>query len=308
MARQLVDPTAALREYLAASRASSTRRAYASDFADFQSWGERVKERALPATPIAVGRYLAHLAKSGLKVATISRRAVAIRSVHLAAGFPSPTETEGVKAVLRGIRRRLGSAPIRKAPAVAAAIASMLEALPTNLAGLRDRALLLLGFAAALRRSELVALKVNDLERLPEGLRLTIRRSKTDQEGEGYEIPVPRGSKLRPVEALETWLKAAGIKDGPLFREIDRHGNVGRRALSDRSVARIVKRAAAAAKLDPKVFSGHSLRAGFVTSALAAGADPLQVMGITRHAKIDTLKVYDRRERGFRDHAGKRFL
>lgn len=306
--RALVDPMASVRAYLAAEKSENTRRAYASDFNDFQTWCAKSKHTALPASPVAVAQYLARLADSGLKVTTVVRRATAIRSVHKGAGYEPPTNSEGVRAVLRGIRRRKGTAPKRKAPATAAAIAGMLEALPTTLPGLRDRALLLLGFAAALRRSELVDLNVNDLEFVPEGLRLTIGRSKTDQEGAGAEISVPRGNKLRPVDALEAWLKASKIKDGPIFREIDRHGNLGRRALSGRSVARIVKRAAAAAGLNPKIFAGHSLRAGFVTSSLAAGADPLKVMTVTRHAKIDNLKVYDRRERGFRDHPGKRFL
>lgn len=306
--RQLVDPMESVRVYLAAEKSKATRLAYSSDFADFSAWCGKVDERPLPAEPLVVARYLAQLADRGLKVSTITRRATAIRYIHKGAGHEPPTNSEGVKALLRGIRRRKGSKPTRKAPATAAAIGAMLEALPNNLRGLRDRALLLLGFAAALRRSELVDLKVNDLELHKDGLVVHIRRSKTDQEAKGAEISVPRGTMLRPVDAIERWLKISKIKSGAIFRELDRHGNLGAAALSDRSVARIIKSAARGAKLNPKIFSGHSLRSGFVTSALANGVDVLNVMNVTRHQSVDTLRIYDRRERGFRDHAGKGFL
>jgi site-specific recombinase XerD len=175
-------------------------------------------------------------------------------------------------------------------------------------AGQRDRALILLGFAAALRRSELVALDVADLERAPDGIVLHIRRSKTDQDGAGQEIAVPRGSKLKPCEALDAWLAAARITSGPVFRPVNKGGAVSAERLTDRSVAEIVKRYAEAAGLDATLFSGHSLRAGFVTSALAAGADVLKVMHVTRHTQVTTLQKYDRRARAFDDHAGRKFL
>ena len=210
--------------------------------------------------------------------------------------------------MLRGIRRRIGVAVDRKAPATAHAIARMLKRIPDTLAGKRDRALLLLGFAAALRRSELVALQLADLERTEAGLIVHIRRSKTDQEGEGHQVAVPRGLKLKPVEAIDAWLAAAAIADGPLFRPIAKGGRVLGGALTDRSVADIIKRCAKAAGLDPEIFSGHSLRAGFVTSALESGADVLKVMDVTRHRDVKTLKAYDRRAKAFRNHAGKGFL
>jgi len=305
---ELVDPLASVRSYLAAEKSSNTRRAYAADFAHFADWCGRVLEQALPSSPLIVARYLAHLADSGLKPSTIERRCAAIRYAHKAAGHEPPTGAEGVKAVLRGIRRSKGVKPVRKAPADAAAIGAMLERLPATLAGIRDRALLLIGLSAALRRSELVDLKVKDVERRGAGVILHIRRSKTDQEGRGHQIPVPNGRTLKPVAALDAWLAASQICDGPIFREIDRHGRVGQAALSGRSVARIVKRAARAAGLDERTFSGHSLRAGFVTQALADGVDPLKAMKITRHADPRSLAIYDRREAELEDHAGKGFL
>jgi site-specific recombinase XerD len=306
--RALVDPTASVRVYLAAEKSDNTRRAYKSDWQSFVDWCEEQDLRPLPAEPLTVAKYLASLADRGIKVSTISRRATAIRYLHKAAGHEPPTNAEGVKAVIRGIRRKKGSRPARKAPAVAAAIAAMLDALPNNLTGKRDRALLLVAFAAALRRSELVALLVEDVDFRAAGIVLTIRRSKTDQEGKGREIAVPRGKRLKPAATLAAWLKAAKIVTGPIFREIDRHGNVGQAALSGRSVARIVKKAAARAGLNPRIFSGHSLRAGFVTSSLNNGVDPLSIMKVTGHQKVDTLNIYDRRERGFREYAGKGIL
>nr|WP_247506035.1 site-specific integrase [Bradyrhizobium sp. 1] len=143
-----------------------------------------------------------------------------------------------------------------------------------------------------------------------EGVKATMRlgHSKSDQEGRGTELPVPNGKKLRPVEALDAWLAAAKITSGPVFREVDRHGRVGAGGLSGRSIARIVKRAIEAAGLDEAVFSGHSMRAGFITSALDAGEDPLKVKGVSRHVKLDTLAIYDRRESDFENHAGGDFL
>lgn len=308
MTTELVDPMASVRAYLAAEKSSNTREAYASDFRDFSEWCGRVDETPLPASPLVVARYLAQLADAGRKVSTIERRVAAIRYLHKAAGHEPPTNAEGVKAVLRGIRRRIGTRPVRKAPATAEILLEVLAKCGDGLAQKRDRALLLIGFAAALRRSELVALQVSDVSMRPRGIILHIRSSKTDQEAAGQDLPIPRGGRLRPVQALETWLAAAAICEGPIFREVDRHGNVGAAALSDRSVARIIKRVVREAGIDERVFSGHSLRAGFVTSALDARVDPLKVMKQTRHKKVDTLAIYDRRENDFDDHAGGDFL
>ena len=308
MSTELVDPRASVRSYLAAEKSANTRRAYAADWADFTLWCHKGKLDSLPATPISVATYLAQLADAGLKAKTIQRRTAAIRSFHLAAGLEPPTNAEGVKAVMRGIRRTLGTTKTKKAPATAEVVTSLLAVFPATLAGIRDRALVLVGFAAGLRRSELVNLDISDVSWRRKGLLLHIRHSKTDQEGAGAHIPIPAGSKLQPVAALSAWLEASGITDGPIFRQVDRHGRLGAQRLSDRSVARIVKRAIAAAGIDESVFSGHSLRAGFVTSALEAKVDHFKIMAITRHVKVDTLKEYDRRENGFDDHAGEDFL
>jgi site-specific recombinase XerD len=174
--------------------------------------------------------------------------------------------------------------------------------------GLRDHALLALGFAGAFRRSELVALRVEDLTECPDGYQVLIRRSKTDQTGEGHEIVIPRGLRIRPVETVQTWLQAAGVSEGLLLRAVHRSGQVRPWGLRGPDVALIVKQRAAQAGLDPAEFSGHSLRAGFVTSAAETGASILKIQEVSRHKSVDVLSSYVRRVDMFKDHAGAGFL
>lgn len=299
----------AVRSYQRASRADATRRAYQSDARLFTQFCNRLGVDALPATSGAVASFLVYEAERGTKASTIGRRCAAIRYAHRLAKLPDPTDDEDVRSTLKGIRNRIGTAANGKAPATAEVVTRMLVHVPAGLAGLRDRAILTLGFAGAFRRSELVALNVEDLRDDPEGLRVTIRRSKTDQEGAGQEIAVPHGRHLRPVEAVQEWLAAAAITTGPVFRPVSRSGRVrGEERLTDRSVAEIVKRYAIAAGLKPGEFSGHSLRAGFVTTAAERGAEMTRIMETTRHRDVRTVTGYVRRANLFRGHAGSSFL
>jgi site-specific recombinase XerD len=304
----LKEAETAAADFAKASKSAATRRAYQSDAAHFAEWCHRQSLDPLPASIDTVVAYLAALAHSGLKASTITRRRAAIAYMHRMAGLESPTTSEGAKAVLAGIRRSIGTAVERKAPITAKAIRAMLDEMPDDLRGRRDRALLLIGFAGALRRSELVALDVEDIEEGSDGIFLRIRRSKTDQEGQGDFVSIPNGFKLRPVEALKAWLEAGGLTEGPIFRSIKKGGQLIEERLTDRSVADILKKRSAAAGLDPKSLSGHSLRSGFVTEALANGADVFRVMDVTRHKQVNTLKIYDRRAKAFQDHAGAAFL
>ena len=298
----------AVQGFAAAEKAPATRRAYRSDFAGFVAWCSVQGAAPLPADPATVARFLAAAAIAGSKPATLTRRMAAIRYAHRLAGHPTPTDAEPVRAVMRGIRREKGTAPDQKAAATADRLRDMLATIPDTLTGRRDRALLALGMAGAFRRSELVALEVRDLIRMPEGLQVTIRQSKTDQEGRGHVIAILRGSRLRPVRAVQDWLDAAGITEGPVFRSVDRHGRVSAAALSPQSVALVVKRCAEAAGLDPDEFAGHSLRRGFLTSAAEAGADVLRMMEVSRHRRVETVREYVRRANLFRGHAGADFL
>jgi integrase len=182
-------------------------------------------------------------------------------------------------------------------------IISMALGTGDGLKAIRDRAILLLGFAGAFRRSELVALDVEDVAECETGLRITIRHSKTDQEGEGATIAIVRGSIACPVEALKAWRDAAGITTGPLFRSIRKGGKVGER-LSAQSIADCVKKHAEKVGLDPALFAGHSLRAGFLTSAAKRGASIFKMMDQSRHRSVDTLRGYVRDAEIFKDHAG----
>jgi site-specific recombinase XerD len=294
--------------YAAAEKAEATRLAYRTDARLFAAWCASHGLTPLPASPETVAAFLAHEADRGVKPATIARRLAAIRYAHLLAQHEPPTTSEAVRAVLRGIRRTHGTAPAQKAAATSERIEKMLEHAGTNIIGVRDRALILLGFACALRRAEIAALTVADLADATGGLLVTIRRSKTDQEGQGQTVPLPRGHRLRPVEALQTWLAQADITEGPLFRRITPGGRVLADALQPEAIAAIVKKLAQRAGFDPATFSGHSLRSGFVTSAVEDGASAVRVAEITRHRSLDTVAVYVRRLDAFRAHPGERFL
>jgi hypothetical protein len=193
-----------------------------------------------------------------------------------------PTNSEGVKAVLRGIRRTIGAAKQGKAPATADLIGQMLALCPDSMIGKRDCVLLCLGFAGAFRRSEVCALEVADLTEVADGLRILIRRSKGDQEGQGQEMAIPRGYRLRRVEAVQAWLAAAEISSGPVFRAVAQGGKVSDVPLADDSAARIVKRYARRVGLDPATYAGHSLRSGFLTSAAESSASVWKLSEVSR--------------------------
>jgi site-specific recombinase XerD len=298
---------AAARTFAELEKAASTRRSYRVAFRIFADWCHARGLVPVPASPDTVAAFLAAEATAAAKASTIAHRAAAIRYAHRLARHETPTGAETVRAVMRGIRRTIGTAPERKAPATADVIREM-RLCPPTLAGQRDRALLALGFAGAFRRSELVALSVADLVEMPDGFRVLIRHSKTDQEGAGQEIAIPRGYRLRPVEAVQTWLEAAAITEGPVFRAVLKGGRLQAAALTPHSVAAIVKMYAERAGLDPAAYAGHSLRAGFITSAAEAGASVLRIADQSRHQSLDTLRGYVRRADLFRDHAGASFL
>ena len=200
------DLTAAV-DLAKAEKAASTRKAYGTDFRLFKAWCDGKRISSLPASPETVAAFLASESKT-TKPSTLGRRVAAIRYAHKLAHLDTPTDSEAVKATLRGIRRTFGGAKVRKAPAVAAKMQSMVAMAPEGLTGLRDRALLLLGFAGAFRRSELVALDVADIEATETGLLVKIRRSKTDQDGEGVTIAIARGDVACPAKALrEGWMQ-----------------------------------------------------------------------------------------------------
>jgi len=237
--------------------------------------------------------------------ATITRRVAAIAIAHRRRGLATPTAEPAVREVMRGIRRHLGTARTEAAPLSTADMIRMVSALPQTNGGLRDRALLLSGFAGAMRASEVVGLDVGDLEERPEGLTARLRRSTTDQEGSGRLVALPYGrdGQTCPVSALRAWLDALGTTEGPIFRPVDRHDRIGPRRLTSQSVGSVVRRAAEAAGLDTTRISGHSLRAGFATTAAANGATERAISVQTGHRSMEVLRRYIRLGTVFSDNA-----
>ncbi len=296
---------ASAQAYFDSAKASNTRRAYQADLRGFAAWCAARGFPSLPASPATVALYLAALADGGRKVSTIERALVAISQAHKLKGLPSPRSHGAVSETMKGIRRTLGRAPSQKSPVLVEGLRSMTRLAPNTRGGIRDKALLLIGFAGAFRRSELVGLNVEDFEFTEDGLLVALRRSKTDQEGEGRRVGIPHGSDPRtcPVRALRAWLDCARIAEGPAFRSVNRMGIVSDSRLSDWAVAEIVKRYARALGMDPSRFAGHSLRAGLATSAAKAGKSERAIMNQTGHRSEAMVRKYIREANIFVDNA-----
>jgi integrase len=239
------------------------------------------------------------------KPATIDLRLAAISAAHRAAGHDSPAKEEAVRLVRRGVRRTLGTAQRLVRAVTVPDLRTMVDGLGADMGGCRDRALLLLGFAGALRRSELVGLDVADITESSDGLTVRLRRSKTDQEGAGRTVGIPYGTNLAtcPVRAWRAWLDVSGITEGHAFCPVDRHGHLGTTRLSGNAVALVLKRHAARAGLDPAEVAGHSLRAGLATSAAAAGVPERVIAEQTGHKGTAMLRRYIREGSLFRENA-----
>ena len=313
-ARLPIEAAKLVEGYQRASRADSTVMAYRTDARAFEAYCAERGFWPMPATPEVVAAFLAHEASKGMATSSIARRLAAIRAAHKLEGMEDPTAHEGVHAVMQGIRRRKDQVVVRKKAATAEIMTALILKTPTDtLVGRRDRALLALGFAGAFRRSELVALDVADLTEHPDGLRVRISRSKTDQEGEGAEIAIPHGRYIQPVRLVREWLDAAGIKEGPVFRPITKGGRILTsyglvHRLTTAGLAKILKGYFKAAGLDETEFGAHSLRSGYITSAAERGADLARIMDQSRHKDPKTVLGYIRRANAFKDHSGSGFL
>ncbi|MFC4078015.1 site-specific integrase [Salinithrix halophila] len=293
-----------VKDYTRHSKAANTTKSYRADWEDFTGWCERRALSPLPADPQTVVLYLTDLADRR-KTSTLQRRLSAISQAHQAAGHDSPTNGYLVRTVWAGIRRTKGTYQEGKDPILVEDLRLIAESMPDTLTGKRDRALLLVGFSGGFRRSELVSIDREDVQTVPRGMVILLRRSKTDQDGRGEKVGIPRGSRPEtcPVRALEEWLGEADIQTGPVFRPINRHGQVRNRRLTDRSVALIVKKAVQRVGLDPNRFAGHSLRSGIATSAAMAGKDERAIMKQTRHKSTNMVRRYIRDGELFNDNA-----
>lgn len=309
--------TAEEARYVDAARAANTVRGYRADWTDFTTWCDTAGHQPLPADPATLTGYLTHLAGRGLKVGTLSRRMSAITFAHAVHDVADPTTNARVLAVWEGIRRTHTTPPVQAIPLTPPLLHDVLDACPTtrtwatrdpepDLAGLRDRALLLVGFVTALRRSELTALDVAHLAEHPRGLVLSIARSKTNQTGAQPELVViPHGTHPQrcPVIALRAWLDAAAITDGPVFRPVSKGNRPLGRRLHPESVNTLVRNAIQRSGTDASGYSAHSLRAGFVTHAHLRGATDRAIAHQTRHRSLATLGGYVRIHHAWTDNA-----
>lgn len=271
------------------SIATSTRIAYDSDLRHFTAWGG-----TLPATPQMIASYIA--AHAGvLAVATITRRVATLSKAHQARGEQNPCQAALVKATLRGLRRKQGTAQKQAKPLLKNELFAVLDAMGDGMKDLRDRALLLIGFAGGFRRSELVGLDVADIEHVRQGIIITLRHSKTDQEGAGRKIGIPHGRTQHcPVAAVTAWLEHSAIIQGPVFCPVTRYGHLQPVRLSGDAVSEVIRERVAAIGINPEGYSGHSLRAGFATSAAQAGVSTLKIRQQTGHASDAMLSRYVR--------------
>jgi integrase len=264
----------------------------------FQAWGGR-----FPETAERLASYLTEHATL-LKVATMQRRLASISVVHEAQGLANPVRSPLIRATMRGIRRQHGGAQRRANPLLRDDLFAVLSTMGNSTKDMRDRALLLLGFAGAFRRSELVSIDRADVEHVRQGLIITLRRSKTDQDGVGRKLGIPFGRSMWcPVAALECWLDAGRVESGPLFRPVDRHGHVSCARLSPEAVCIVVRERVAGAGYRPELYSGHSLRSGLATSAAQAGVASWRIRQQTGHSSDAMLARYVRDGQLFIDNA-----
>jgi len=318
--------------YVARASAEATLRAYQSDWRLFCAWCEESGYQPLPATPAIVAAFLTLLAERGfaprtphrarggrealakpLGRSTIGRRLSAIVFAHRAAGFDPPTQQPDgprLEKAMRAIRRDKRDDPSgKKRPADGDVLRDMLRTIDgEDLRSYRDRALLAIGMAGAFRRSELVAITVGRVSDDTRGLLVRVPTSKTDQEGRGHSVAIPDGRRLEPVRHYRAWLEKAAIDSGPVFRKLTPQGRLTEQPMSAQGVALVVKAAARSAGYPETLFSGHSLRAGFLTEAGRQNANLFKMREHSRHASIDMVAEYVRDHERFREHAGEGFL
>ena len=321
--------------YVGRASAEATLRAYKSDWRLFCAWCAEAGYRPLPATPGTVAAFLTLLAETGfapreprrtktgrilprkepaaLGRTTIGRRLAAIVFAHRAADMEPPTsqpDAARLDKAMRAIRReKRDDAPGKKSAADGDVLRDMIRAIRgDDLRAFRDRALLAVGMAGAFRRSELVAITVARVSGDARGLLVRIPSSKADQEGKGQTVAIPDGRRLEPVRHYRAWLQRAGIESGPVFRKLTPQGRLTEVAMSEQGVALVVKAAATAAGHPPELFSGHSLRAGFLTEAGRQNANLFKMKEHSRHASLEMVAEYVRDHERFREHAGEGFL
>ena len=281
--------------FVNADMADNSRKAYEIAWIDFTTYCSDRNIQPAPASPNDLAEYLVFCADGGLRVSTIKLRIASISKYHSINNLPDPTKNGIIKSVMGGIKRKMYVRPNQKKPLSRAGLTRIVAGMPDNLTGVRNKAIILIHWAGGFRRGELLDLNINDLEFIDSGVKILIRKSKTDQSGHGFvkTIPFIKETDVCPVLALRNWIEKSGITDGPVFRKIDRWGKVGTKRLWSRIEADIIKRGVSSIGLDPKKYSGHSPRTGFVTESVERGVDGLSIAAVTGQT-LQTIAKYQR--------------
>jgi integrase len=298
------------RGFVEASQSANTRRAYAVQWRGFLAWAKARGLEPLPSTPATVALYISHLAGAGRRPATIDLAIAAIVDAHYRAGHSLDRRAAAIREVRRGLRRSLGTAQREAVPLLVDGLRAMLKQFGDRRIDRRDRALLLLGFAGGFRRSELVGLDLGNVAETKDGLDVMLRWSKTDQEGAGRVVAIPRGVAVEtcPVAAIAAWLEERAEESGPLFVGVTRWNRLTGHRLTGDDVSRVLRKRALAAAMSLERLSGHSLRAGLVTEAARAGRSITSIQRTTGHKSADMVQKYIRQVERWADNAAKGLL
>ena len=294
---------------LKSSKSDNTLRAYKSDFKDFGLFCAKNGFKLLPSEPKVISLYLTHLSTKDIKMSTLKRRLVSIGVIHKLKGHYLDTKHPSIIENIMGIKRRKGSSQKGKKPILISNLKMLIKAIDKQkndeIKKLRDRTIILIGFSGGFRRNEIVSLNFDDLEFMPEGLKITLRRSKTDQYGEGLlkGLPYFNNPEYCPVLSIKKWLDFSKINTGPLFRRFNKGSKLSEKRLTDQTVALLIKRYLELAGIDNKNFSGHSLRSGFATSAAESGAEERSIMAITGHKSTEMVRRYIKEANLFNNNA-----
>ena len=294
---------------LKSSKANNTIRAYNSDFNDFELFCVQNGLKPLPTKPEIISLYLTHLSTKNARISTIQRRLVSIKMIHKLKGHYLDTKNPSIIENIMGIKRRKGSKQDGKKPIKINTLKKIINVIDDQkneeIKKFRDRSIILVGFSGGFRRNEIVSLDYDDLEFVPEGLKINLRRSKTDQFGEGSlkGLPYFENSNYCPVVSLQKWIKISNINSGALFRRFTKGSNLSENRLTDQSVALLIKEYLELAGIDSKNYSGHSLRSGFATSAAEAGVEERNIMAMTGHKSTEMVRRYIKEANLFKNNA-----
>ena len=294
---------------LKSSKSDNTLRAYKSDFKDFGLFCAKNGFKSLPSEPKVISLYLTHLSTKDIKMSTLKRRLVSIGVIHKLKGHYLDTKHPSIIENIMGIKRRKGSSQKGKKPILISNLKILIKAIDKQkndeIKKLRDRTIILIGFSGGFRRNEIVSLNYDDLEFMPEGLKITLRRSKTDQYGEGLlkGLPYFNNPEYCPVLSIKKWLDFSKINTGPLFRRFNKGSKLSEKRLTDQTVALLIKQYLKLAGIDSRNFSGHSLRSGFATSAAESGAEERSIMAMTGHKSTEMVRRYIKEVNLFKNNA-----